>query len=221
MRLHLTQALLAFIISSALITNGFASEEGIQLPKGLQGVTLSGLYYLSCQAGQTHSFDTITSSWMADDYNSFKVKRAYFTLKKTINSFINSRITLDAHQDDTGDMKVRVKYVYADISFPELAFITRPHMEFGLVHTPWLDFEEHINYYRMQDTMFMERVGIFNSGDFGLTVLGYFAGRMDEEYQKTVNKKYPGRYGSFAFGVYNGGGYHATEAIRTKSSRNG
>jgi hypothetical protein len=81
---------------------------------------------------------------------------------------------------------------------------------------PWLDFEEHINYYRVQDKMFVERNGNFNSADFGATFGALLGGEMDEEYQKTVNKKYPGRYGSFAAGVYNGGGYHATEENENK-----
>jgi len=199
----------AIILSIILLgSSGLHASDGIELHKNLKGVQLSGLYYLSYQAGQ--------SSQGTVDYNKFAVKRAYFTLKKELNSFINSRITLDAHQDDSGDMKVRIKYVYADIKLPEFGFIINPHVEFGLVHTPWLDFEEHVNYYRMQDTMFMERVGIFNSGDFGFTLMGYLGGVMDDEYQNFVNKKYPGRYGSFAFGIYNGGGYHAAENNQDK-----
>jgi hypothetical protein len=81
---------------------------------------------------------------------------------------------------------------------------------------PWLDFEEHINNYRMQDTMFMERNGLFNSADIGVTMMGLLGGTLPESYQKTVSKDYPGRYGSFAFGVYNGGGYHASEANTNK-----
>lgn len=184
-------------------------EGSVELPKGLQGITFEGLHYLKYQAGQSEDG--------AGNYNRFTVSRSYLTVKKKINGFISSRITLDAHQDDTGDITVRIKYVYADFKFPNFAFIHQPHLEFGLVHRPWLDFEEHINYYRMVDTMFMERAGIFNSADFGLTFAGYLGGLLNEEYQKTVNKKYPGRYGSFALGVYNGGGYHAEEENQNKS----
>ena len=74
-----------------------------------------------------------------------------------------------------------------------------------MVHMPWMDFEEHINFYRMQDTMFVERNGTFNSADFGFTFGGFFGGPLDGV------KYYPGRYGSFAVGAYNGGGYHALE----------
>ena len=199
------------IITLLILVSGlqaFAGESG-DLPKGLQGLTFEGLYYLKYQAGQ--------ESNGTKNYNQFAVKRGYLTVKKKINDMLSSRITMDTYQDASGDMKVRVKYIYADFKLPGFAFITKPHTEFGLVHTTWLDFEEHIDYYRMLDEMFMERAGIFNSGDFGLTFAGYFAGELDEEYQKTVNKKYPGRYGSFAIGIYNGGGYHAKEDNQNKS----
>jgi hypothetical protein len=82
---------------------------------------------------------------------------------------------------------------------------------------PWLDFEEHLNFYRMQGTMFMERVGLFNSADLGLTFNTLLGGKIDENYQKSVNKDYPGRYGSFSLGLYNGGGYSASEKNQTKA----
>jgi len=147
----------------------------------------------------------------------FKVHRSYLTVKKSLYKNLGFRMTLDAHQDETGDMKVRLKYVYAHYLFDDLAFITKPNIEFGQVHTPWLDFEEHINYYRMQGTMFMERSGLFNSADFGITAAGYLGGELDADYKKNVNSKYAGRYGSFAFGVYNGGGYHALESTQNKT----
>ena len=183
--------------------------ESSDLPKGLQGISFEGVYYLKYQAGQSGNG--------TNNYNQFMVKRGYLTMKKKVNDFISSRITLDTHQESDGDMEVRIKYIYADFKFPEFSFITKPHAEFGIVHRPWLDFEEHINYYRMLDTMFMERSGLFNSADFGFTFAGYFAGELDKNYQKTVNKKYPGRYGSFAIGIYNGGGYHAEENNQNKT----
>lgn len=148
---------------------------------------------------------------------SFRVTRSYLTLKKSLFKNISFRMTLDGTQDETGDMKIRLKYVYAHFLFDDISFITKPNIEFGQVHMPWLDFEEHVNYYRMQGTMFMERSGLFNSADFGLTAAGYFGGELDDNYKKEVNSKYAGRYGSFAFGVYNGGGYHAIEATQNKT----
>ena len=153
---------------------------------------------------------------MAPDSNSFQARRAYLTMKAKLSDLLSFRMTLDVYNDDDG-VESRMKYLYADFHFPDFSIITKPHLEFGIVHTPWLDFEEHINWYRMQGTMYLERVGLFNSADFGFTVMGYLGGLVDENYQKEVSKKYPGRYGSFAFGVYNGGGYHNFEQNNNKT----
>ncbi len=147
----------------------------------------------------------------------FKINRSYITIKKNLLDHLSFGITIDAHQDETGYMKAILKYIYANFNFNDWAFITSPNIEFGIVHTPWLDFEEHTNYYRMQGTMFMERSKLFNSADFGFTVCGLIGGKIDEDYQKNVNKKYPGKYGSFAFGIYNGGGYHSLENTENKT----
>jgi len=183
------------------------SMEASSVPKGLKGVTIGGVYYLHYQNGESSS----------QTYNKFKVSRAYLTVKKKILPFLSSRITMDISQDDTGDIKVRAKYAYAHFKFQDMGFITNPNLELGLVHMPWLDFEEHINYYRMQGHMFMEESHLFNSADFGFTLGGYFGGELDDEYKKTVNKKYAGRFGSFAVGAYNGGGYHAKEKNENKT----
>ncbi|HSA05438.1 MAG TPA: hypothetical protein P5145_07600, partial [Tenuifilaceae bacterium] len=56
---------------------------------------------------------------------------------------------------------------------------------------------------------FLDKTSIVSSADFGFTTTALLGGKLDSEYQKEVSTAYPGRYGSFAFGVYNGGGYHA------------
>ena len=81
---------------------------------------------------------------------------------------------------------------------------------------PWLDFEEAINGFRMQDTMFTERNSIFNSADTGVLVGSDFGGSMRSDYKSNVDSKYAGRYGSWQLGVYNGTGYHAVEANTNK-----
>lgn len=64
--------------------------------------------------------------------------------------------------------------------------------------------------------MFLERNDIFNSADIGLTFVSLLGGEMDERYQKKASKYYPGRYGSISLGIYNGGGYHASEKNENK-----
>jgi hypothetical protein len=176
---------------------------------GLPKVKVGGLWYLSYQNG--------TAS--GEDFSRFVIKRGYINIEAKINSFLSARITPDVVQrEDPGDVEVRLKYAYAKFSATRnVGFITKPELEFGIVHMPWLDFEEHVNLYRMQDTMFMERLSLFNSADIGFTGTALLGGTMPEDYQKKVSSHYPGRYGSFAFGIYNGGGYHATEVNYDKA----
>jgi len=169
-------------------------------------VSVGGLWYLSYQDGEQNGAD----------FSRFVIKRGYINVEAKILSFLAGRITPDTTQDSTGDVKVRLKYAYAKLTGRNVGFITKPELEFGIVHMAWLDFEERVNRYRLQDTMFMERVGLFNSADFGFTATGLLGGTLPEEYQSRVTPDYPGRYGSFALGMYNGGGYHAREQNENK-----
>lgn len=192
-----------------------AGDGGTELPKGVRDLEVGALWYLSYQYGEEGVVED--DVYRRVEYNEFKAKRGYINIKKEINSWLEARITPDVHMDSSGDMKVRLKYIYAKFKCPSEGFIYKPWVEFGQAHMPWLDFEEHINYYRLQDTMFAERNGNFNSADFGATLGALLGGEMGEDYQKRVNNKYPGRYGSFAVGVYNGGGYHAAENNENKA----
>jgi hypothetical protein len=150
-------------------------------------------------------------------FNKFHVGRGYLTAKFKPFKWFQPRITLDTHQDDEGDWEVRLKYIYAKLIAPiETSIITKPSIEFGIVHTPWFDYEEHINLYRMEGTMFIERNGSMNSADLGFTIGGLFGRKLPDWYLDDVDDHYPGQWGSFAFGLYNGGGYHAAETNNDK-----
>jgi hypothetical protein len=150
-------------------------------------------------------------------YNKEQIGRGYVTLKIAPIDWFRSRVTLDTHQDETGDFKVRLKYMYGEFVVPiETDYLSEPSLEFGLVHGPWFDFEEHINIYRAQGTMFIERNGVLNSADVGATATILLGRKLPADYQKKVSKQYPGSWGSVQFGVYNGGGYHASEENQNK-----
>jgi len=179
-----------------------------ELPKGIKGLSLGTLTYLSYQDGNTSS---------GEDYSRFRIKRGYIDIRKRMTDNLEFRITPDVTQDSTGDLKVRLKYAYAKFGWDWQGLVQKPYLEFGGAHMPWLDFEEHINLYRMQDTMFMERSGLFNSADMGVMFGGNLGPELPEEYRKSVNDHYAGRWGSFAVGVYDGGGYHASEKNDNKA----
>jgi hypothetical protein len=193
-----------FAASSALADSGSESNP-------LKGVTFEALGYVDYSAGQTPLAEGLET-----DYNRFMLTRGYFTFKKKVNDWMSVRITMDIHQDETGDYKRRDKYYYAELKPPDAGFLTHMTSEIGVGHMPWLDFEEHVNPYRCQGTMPMERAGTFNSADAGVSLRGYFGETIEDAAEKTGNSHYAGRYGSWHLGIYNGGGYHASEANENK-----
>ena len=137
-----------------------------------------------------------------DGLNAFDVTRAYFNINGQLSSKVRFRFTPDIKRltdsSMAGSLAVRVKYAFLQID----DLTPRSWIRFGMAQTPWLDFEESVNRYRVQGTMFSEREGLIpGSADFGV---GYFA-------------SLPGNYGEFHAGVYNGEGYAQPEANKYKS----
>jgi len=187
----------------------------------MKGFKFGLLWYLSYMSGEGSGVGGTAGDGI--DHNKFAIKRGYFRVTKELMPWFDAHITLDTTQESVKDSKlsdsiqVRVKYAYGKFKLPDFAFMTKPFIEAGVVHMPWLDFEEHINFYRCQDTMFVERNKAFNSADFGLTFVSLLGGEMNDEYKKSVNSNYPGRYGSMSLGIYNGSGYHASEKNDNKA----
>ena len=174
-------------------------------------IKITGLFYL---AGQYKNQNKTA------DF-AFLVRRAYLSVNAQISKNLSARytqdITIDNQGNDAGNIELRVKYLYLQYKIPDFLFFTNTRLKFGIVQRPWLDFEEHINAYRVQGTMFMERSFLFNSAGFGISCQGLLGGRMNGEYVTQVHPYSPGKYGSFAFGIYNGGGYHQFERNMNKN----
>lgn len=187
-------------LSLALTIPSFASAQS-------SPTRIGGVWYLTYRIGKSEG----------ETFNRFGIERGYINIRHTLTDRWSGRITPDVTLDDFGDVKVRLKYAYGDLKLDDAGIFTSPHIEMGIAHRPWLDYEEHINLYRNQGTMFLERVHLFNSADFGVTLFSLLGGEIDEEFQETVTDSYPGRWGSVAVGVYNGGGYHAKEQNENKT----
>lgn len=215
MRREITKSIFMLITALCLLNNNlFAQADqdafGETLKKIFNGINFSGQWFLSYQSGRKND---------ATD-NEFLLKRGYITFQKKFDDNFSARITqdvsVDREGDGEGDIEIRLKYGYLRYQFESNDIFYKPQIEFGLVSRPWIDFEQSINPYRVQGTMFLERYGILSSADYGVTFLTLLGGEIDEEYQKNVNKNFPGKYGSMAIGIFNGGGYHAIEKNENK-----
>ena len=137
-----------------------------------------------------------------DGFNAFDLTRGYINITGDITKNVKFRLTPDFKRVDDGSLSgslvFRLKYGYVELH--ELT--PKGWLRFGLHQTPWLDFEESINRYRVQGTMFAEREGVIpGSGDFGA---GYLA-------------RLPSGYGEINVGVYNGEGFTHAEVDKRKS----
>jgi hypothetical protein len=134
-----------------------------------------------------------------DGYNAFDVTRGYLDVTGRLSDRIkvrfttNVRPTTDASLD--ANLTARLEYAYLEAKWTD----TRTFV-FGMQQTPWLTFEESINRYRVQGTMFVEREGLIpGPSDLGAGLVW-----------KRKSFELHG-------GVYNGEGYGRAEIDKYKS----
>jgi hypothetical protein len=131
--------------------------------------------------------------------NAFDVTRGYLNIQARLSPRVRFRFTPDVRPTTdaslTTNLTLRLEYAQleADVS-------DRGSVLFGMHETPWLAFEQSINRYRVQGTMFAERQGLIP----GQTDLGASFRRRGERAEVHV-------------GVYNGEGYGRAELDRYKS----
>ncbi len=211
--------ILVILMTKPLQAQEDESSKGINIGNIVE---MSGNWFIAYRNGveQIHADENIPEIQVSE--NKFMLKRSYFTLKKDLNDVFSVRytqdLTIDSEGSDAGNVETRLKYLYLKIK-PRLQSktFTGTYVEIGMVHTPWLDFEQKINTYRVQDNMFIERNKLKNSADFGVLVAGNIGPVMDKEYLKTVNGAMKGKYMSYALGVFNGGGYSGEEKNHNKT----
>lgn len=150
--------------------------------------------------------------------NEFVVSRGYINFTGNVSPYFSGRITPDITRGVDGDLEMRLKYCFAQYKNVDMqGFIAEPSVRIGQVHTPFIEYESKINRYRVVESYFLNRIKQLPSSDFGVTFTALLGGKIDAEYQKKVNSNHAGRYGSVAFGFYNGGGYNALERNSNKA----
>jgi len=148
--------LLAGGLTLSIATRGVAPLAAQSAPAAPQ-VTVSGvvygqfLYQLKDSAGAGHQ-------------NQFSIQRSYVNVIGRFSGGIQTRVTADiAPQGAPGNQVFRLKYAYAAWT-PAGSALT---YKLGLLHTPWVDFEEALWDYRMQGTIALDRNKYLTSADFG------------------------------------------------------
>ena len=100
--------------------------------------------------------------------NNFDVTRSYINVIGRFPHGIGTRVTPDIYRVTDGSLSFRLKYAYVTWN-PGESPIT---FKFGVLNTPYVDWEEALWDYRMQGTAAMERGGYMSSSDFGALIEG-------------------------------------------------
>ncbi|NPA58774.1 MAG: hypothetical protein GXN94_05725 [Aquificae bacterium] len=189
---EITDPLLKKLYEKGVLTE----EEALQLQKEETPV-LSKSKKLQF-GGKAYIGYTYTDVNNGTDEGTFEVRRGYFITKYYFNSTDYFRFTFDItwqyNKEDPAqgkelDLKVKHLYFNKDIS----GYVPNTQVEIGIVHTPWLDYEEHSGWFlRAISKSFYEAkdgANVLPSADAGID----FRTRFD--------------YVSAEYGVYNGEGY--------------
>lgn len=144
----------------ALAATPAAAQQGPATPPSITvGATVYGqfLYQLKDSAGVGHQ-------------NQFSIQRAYVNVIGRFGE-VYTRVTADVAPPAGGFGQVyRLKYAYAGWT-PTGSSLT---YKFGLIQTPFLDWEEALWDYRMEGSMALDRNGKLFSADFGAGIDGNF-----------------------------------------------
>src|SRR6266566_3482200 len=100
--------------------------------------------------------------------NTFDITRAYVNVLGKFSGGVGTRVTADIYRNTDGSLGYRLKYAFATYT-PQSSPLT---YKIGMIHTPWLDWEEALWDYRMQGQMALERAGYVSAADFGAGVDG-------------------------------------------------
>lgn len=194
-----------FVLGLLLLSfpaNSFAQES-------LSEIGFSGQFFFS------YEHDVFEDGYT----NEFTIKRGYITFRKDLSDRFEIRftqdITIDQQGDGEGDIELRLKYALLKYSMDDYWIFTSPNIEIGVVHRPWTNFEQDVNDYRSQKSMFLDQNDILSSADYGIQLAAILGPELDKDKQQGLESP-PGRYGSIAIGIYNGGGYSALEFNNNK-----
>lgn len=146
---------LAAVALSALTASAVQAQAAQQAPQ----VSVTGVIYTQYQ---------YTDVPVANK-SSFDVTRAYVNVLGRLANGITTRLTTDVYRFGADNsLQIRLKYAFAAWT-PTGSSLT---YKLGMIHTPWVDFEETLWDYRMQGSIAVDRNGYMTSSDMGFGVDG-------------------------------------------------
>jgi len=176
----------SLLIFAAILTTSLRAQG--QAPPAPQ-VTVGGLVYTQYQ----YSDAPIAAK------STFDMTRAYVNVLGRFSNGITTRVTTDILPNPAGNQSIRLKYAFAAWT-PTGSSLT---YKLGMIHTPWVDFEETLWDYRMQGTIAVDRNPIggpstMTAADIGVGVDGHWNGeRINGQFVIVNGEGYSGGTGDF------------------------
>ncbi len=176
----------SLLIFAAILTTSLRAQG--QAPPAPQ-VTVGGLVYTQYQ----YSDAPIAAK------STFDMTRAYVNVLGRFSNGITTRVTTDILPNPGGNQSIRLKYAFAAWT-PTGSSLT---YKLGMIHTPWVDFEETLWDYRMQGTIAVDRNPIggpstMTAADIGVGVDGHWNGeRINGQFVIVNGEGYSGGTGDF------------------------
>ena len=154
---------------------GYLSRAGLLVVLGVSGhavdlaaqtpaVTVGGVGYAQFSF---HPSDTARFT------NNFEVTRAYINVRARLAQGVTARITPDVYRVTDGSLGYRLKYAFVTWAPDTAGPIS---LKFGMLNTPYVEWEEELWDYRMQGTVAVDRSGYLSSSDLGFLVDGSWGG---------------------------------------------
>ena len=181
--MHARRSFLA-VATFAVSATALAAQNAPQAPP----VTVGGVVYTQYQYTDA-----------AVHTNTFDVTRAYVNVLGRFSNGITTRLTTDIIPSAATNQVIRLKYAFAAWT-PTGSSLT---YKLGMIHTPWVDFEETLWDYRMQGTIAVDRNPIggpstMTASDIGVGVDGHWNGeRINGQFVIVNGEGYSGGTGDF------------------------
>jgi porin-like protein len=131
--------------------------------------------------------------------STFDMTRAYVNVLGRFSNGITTRVTTDIQPSAVGNQFIRLKFAYAAWT-PTGSSLT---YKLGMIHTPYVDFEETLWDYRMQGTIAVDRNPIggpstMTAADIGFGVDGHWNGeQVNAQFALVNGEGYSGGTGDF------------------------
>lgn len=186
--------------AAAQVTSGGA----VPPPDDTPSVRVGGTLFLDYTKTYEPEITDAVGNRVSPD--AFNVGRAYLNLTGQLNHIIAFRITPDITRETgtgssvAGSLTYRLKYAYVQVNLDDWLW-RGSYARAGMIQTPYVEFEESVYRYRFQGTVFIDREGYNPSADFGTS----------------FRTQFPGGFGEFVGGIYNGDGYTRADPNEQKA----